>query len=135
MMVADTDVPSSIPYYELGSTKPLTIKRSNIRSPIGRIYEKRVYTFQTVDGPIHVCDTSTTNILERAIETGGDISFVHFNADIVSLVKGGFIKHDFHKGIWDTCNQENISYVRCEKDDTLQMVGPILVFVNGVRFH
>lgn len=135
MMVAENGVPSSIPYYDLGSVKPVSVKRSTHRSSIGGLYEKRIYTFQTLDGTLRVCDTSETNVLERAIQTGGDISFVHFNADIVSLVKDGFIKHDFHKGIWETSNHEDISYVQCDKDQDLQMVGPILVFVNGVRFR
>jgi hypothetical protein len=134
-MVADYFVPSSIPYYDLGSVKPATIKRSTVRSPIGAVREKRIYTFETIDGSVHVCDMSETNVLERAIQTGGDISFVHFNADIVQLVKGGFIKHDFHKGVWDTSNQDHISYVKVAKEVGLQMVGPILVFVNGVRFR
>jgi hypothetical protein len=134
-MVADYSVPSSTPYYDLGSVKPATVKRVMVRSPIGTIRQKRIYTFETIDGPVHVCDTSETNVLERAIQTGGDISFVHFNADIVQLVKDGFIKHDFHKGVWDTSNQDHISYVKSVKDVGLQMVGPILVFVNGVRFR
>ena len=134
-MVAETGVPSSIPYYDLGSVHPMTVKRSPLKSPIGRVYEKRIYTFQTLDGTLRVCDTSETNVLERAIQTGGNISFVHFNADIISLVKDGFIKHDFHKGVWETSNQETISYVKCDRDTDLQMVGPILVFVNGVRFR
>jgi hypothetical protein len=134
-MVAEHSIPSSIPYYDLGSAKPTTVKRSTVRSPIGSVREKRIYTFETIDGPVHICDMSETNVLERAIQTGGDISFVHFNADIVQLVKDGFIKHDFHKGVWDTSNQDHISYVKSVKDIGLQMLGPILVFVNGVRFR
>jgi hypothetical protein len=89
MMVAETDVPSSVPYYDLGSVKPMTVKRSTVRSPIGAVREKRLYTFQTLDGTLRVCDTSETNVLERAIQTGGDISFVHFNANATQLLLNG----------------------------------------------
>lgn len=93
---------------------------------------RKMWTVNTADGPMIVCDFSKTNIFGRALEAGGQITFASYLEKVDGLELSPKVRTHYGALRASSKDPNYVSNVRFVNDQH-RILGPMWVYSNGVQ--